>query len=65
MFIEITVKVKGRKSLGPAKIKYFYPDIPGGVKLDREIDGFTSWNIENLEIVEQRILTERDLQRSN
>lgn len=53
MFIEITVRVKGKESLGEARINHFYPEIPGGVKLDREIDGFTSWNMDALVITKQ------------
>lgn len=31
-----------------ARIERFYADIRGGVRLDREIGGFKSWNVEDL-----------------
>ncbi|MBD3407322.1 MAG: hypothetical protein GF411_14490 [Candidatus Lokiarchaeota archaeon] len=34
-----------------AKIERVYDDIEGGVRLDRQLDGFYSWNIEDLEIM--------------
>ena len=34
-----------------AKIELFYSDISGGVRLDRELAGFVSWNVEDLERV--------------
>lgn len=35
----------------PAKIDRFYSDIDGGLKLDRPVHGFWSWNIVNCEKV--------------
>ncbi len=43
------VRLKGYKK--QAKIKIFYRDIEGGVKLDRKLQGYWSWNIDDLEIV--------------
>lgn len=35
-----------------AVIELFYNDVVGGVRLDKELAGFTSWNVEDLELVE-------------
>lgn len=44
------VEVYGRRAV----IKALYgEDVPGGVMLDREIKGFTSWNIDELTLVQQ------------
>jgi hypothetical protein len=32
-----------------AKIQLFYSDVEGGVRLDRELRGFFSWNVLDLE----------------
>lgn len=61
MFIELTVRLKEKPELGLAKVKRFYDE--GGVKLDRELDGFTSWDLSSLEIISQRVLEEADLQK--
>lgn len=42
------VVVTEKRFLGRARVKVIYSDIDGGVKLDREIDGFTSWNVRDL-----------------
>lgn len=34
-----------------ASIEVFYSDIKGGVRLDRELCGFRSWNVADLELV--------------
>lgn len=41
-----TVRVKGFRP--HAKIESFYRDIEGGLKLDRAIGGFYSWNVADL-----------------
>lgn len=41
------VRLKGTTET--AKVRLFYDDIPGGVKLDRELEGFYSWNVADLE----------------
>ena len=38
-----------REDDGVAEIAGFYSDIEGGVRLDRELYGFKSWNVEDLE----------------
>ena len=45
-----TVRLKKGKKR--ARIVLFYEDIPGGVRLDRELSGFVSWNVEDLELVQ-------------
>lgn len=35
-----------------AVIELFYSDVVGGVRLDKELAGFKSWNVEDLEPVE-------------
>lgn len=37
-----------------AKIDLFYGDIEGGVRLDRELNGFVSWNLLDLELAASR-----------
>ena len=44
-----TVRLKGKKET--AKIERMYSDIEGGVRLDKQIDGFWSWNIADLEVL--------------
>ena len=44
-----TVRLKGKSAI--AKIERIYSDIEGGVRLDSELDGFKSWNIEDLEVL--------------
>ena len=39
--------VRGRRAV--AHIEMFYDDIKGGVRLDRTLDNFFSWNVEHLE----------------
>jgi hypothetical protein len=34
---------------GVAKIELFYSDIDGGVRLDKMLGGFYSWNVKDLE----------------
>lgn len=36
----------------PAVIGRFYTDIDGGLKLDREVFGFRSWNVADCELVQ-------------
>jgi hypothetical protein len=36
------------KTINTAKIELFYKDIPGGVRLDRLLGGFYSWNMADL-----------------
>jgi hypothetical protein len=45
-------KIRGNRST--AQIAAFYPDIPGGVRLDTKLDGFYSWNVKDLELVRVR-----------
>ena len=45
------VRLKHRRSAGISKIKLFYSDIEGGVKLEDKLDGFYSWNVTDLEVV--------------
>ena len=47
----IRVLVRG---LPYARIEGFYSDIEGGARLDREIQGFYSWNVENLRSLTRR-----------
>lgn len=42
------VKIRGRVR-GWARIENFYDDIFGGVRLDKELWGFYSWNVDDLE----------------
>lgn len=35
-----------------AVIELFYSDVVGGVRLDKELAGFTSWNVQDLELAE-------------
>ena len=41
-----SVRVRGYRTV--AKISIFYKDIKGGVRLDKEVAGFYSWNVEDL-----------------
>lgn len=41
---------KGRRKT--AQIERFYSDIDGGVCISEEIDGFRSWNVKDLDVVE-------------
>ncbi len=43
-------KVKRGKSV--RTIVGIYPDIPGGVILDKPIEGFRSWNLDSLTLLE-------------
>lgn len=43
-----TVQLKAKPKAGAARIVLFYSDIQGGVRLDQELDGFRSWNVEDL-----------------
>lgn len=36
-----------------AVIELFYSDVEGGVRLDKELDGFRSWNVKDFELVEK------------
>ena len=40
------VRVRGQRRI--AKIERFYRDIEGGLVLDRMIEGFYSWNVQDL-----------------
>lgn len=40
-----------------AQIEKFYADVDGGVRLNKAVDGFVSWNVSDLEHV-KAILTE-------
>lgn len=42
-----------RRRNAKRKIVALYSDIPGGVILDRPIEGFRSWNVEELKFVER------------
>lgn len=42
------VRVKGHFGEGTRTIVARYRDIPGGVRLSAPVDGFVSWNVENL-----------------
>lgn len=42
------VVITEKRYLGRARIKAIYDKVDGGVKLDRELDGFTSWNVRDL-----------------
>jgi hypothetical protein len=42
------VSLRGRKAT--AKVVAFYWDIHGGVRLDKPLAGFYSWNIDDLEL---------------
>ncbi len=44
-----TVRLKGKSQT--AKIERIYSDIVGGVRLDKQLDGFWSWNIADLEVL--------------
>lgn len=48
----IGVKVKRGNSV--RTIAYIFKDIPGGVRLDKSIDGFVSWNLSELEILYEK-----------
>lgn len=50
----VRVKLGRTYQPGPrkkAKIERFYSDIEGGVRLDEQLAGFYSWNVEDLEKV--------------
>jgi hypothetical protein len=51
VFFEVgdTVRLKGKKRT--AKIERFYSDIEGGLRLDKKLRGFWSWNVLDLEKV--------------
>lgn len=37
-----------------------YPDIAGGVKLDKELAGFRSWNVEELELTPEQVKADQE-----
>ena len=43
------VRVRGYRQ--HATVEHLYTDIKGGVRLDREIGGFMSWNVADLVLV--------------
>lgn len=45
-YVGQTVRIRGQRKL--ARIAEFYTDIPGGVRLDRPIADFVSWNVKDL-----------------
>lgn len=47
------VLVRGYEHLGTCIVVELYKDIPGGVKLDRAIDFFRSWNEDALTLVKR------------
>lgn len=47
------VRVRGRRG-GVAIVQQIYRDIRGGIRLDREVDGFRSWNEDDVKLVERR-----------
>lgn len=59
--IRIGTKVRLKRKLrarslnpkGVAKVKSWISDIAGGVRLDQALDGFTYWNIKDLERAEK------------
>ena len=47
------VQLRNKPSEGVARIECEYADIKGGVKLDRKLDGFYSWNVSDLKKVKR------------
>ena len=48
MKIGDTVRLKNSKKAGTAVVRVLLTNIEGGVKLDRPLDGFKYWNVEEL-----------------
>jgi hypothetical protein len=44
---------KVRRGRSTRTIIRMYDDIPGGVRLDKPIEGFVSWNITDLKLLER------------
>lgn len=51
--MQVGNKVRHKKTRRVAYIKGLYSDIEGGVILDREIDGFRSWNVQDLTLLKR------------